>query len=186
VKSYNQPRREQRQQVITAADSLGVMVYPEGGSFFYHNMSMILDGHSGIEHNIPVAPVYDDVVQLWANSNTGYTPTLIVCYGAASGENYRYQHSNVWEKERLLTYTPRSVVDSRSRHRTMLPEEEYENGHILVSQSCKKLADAGVKVNMGSHGQLEGLGAHWEMWMLAQGGMTPLQVIRAGTINGAE
>jgi len=186
VKSYNQPRREQRQQVITAADSLGVMVYPEGGSFFYHNMSMILDGHSGIEHNIPVAPVYDDVVQLWANSNTGYTPTLIVCYGAASGENYWYQHTNVWEKDLLLTYTPRGIVDARARHRIMLPEEEYENGHILVSKSCKKLADAGVKVNMGSHGQLEGLGAHWEMWMLAQGGMTPLQVIRAGTMNGAE
>ncbi|MHB1277349.1 MAG: amidohydrolase family protein [Bacteroidia bacterium] len=186
VKSYNQPRREQRQQVITAADSLGVMVYPEGGSFFYHNMSMILDGHSGIEHNIPVAPLYDDVIQLWARSNTGYTPTLIVCYGAASGENYWYQHSNVWEKSHLLAFTPRSVVDSRSRHRTMIPEREYVNGHILVSQSCKKLLDAGVKVNLGSHGQLEGLGAHWELWMLAQGGMTPLEVIRCGTMNGAE
>ncbi|MDX5321396.1 MAG: amidohydrolase family protein, partial [Bacteroidota bacterium] len=186
VKSYNQPRREQRQQVITAADSLGVMVYPEGGSFFYHNMSMILDGHSGVEHNIPVAPVYNDVVQLWSRSNTGYTPTLIVCYGAASGENYWYQHTNVWEKEHLLKFTPRSVVDSRARHRTMLPEAEYENGHILVSQSCKKLADAGVKVNLGSHGQLEGLGAHWELWMLAQGGMSPLQAIRCATMNGAE
>ncbi|MBI1223227.1 MAG: amidohydrolase family protein [Bacteroidetes bacterium] len=186
VKSYNQPRREQRQQVITAADSLGVMVYPEGGSFFYHNMSMIVDGHSGIEHNIPVAPVYDDVVQLWSHSNTGYTPTLIVCYGAASGENYWYQHSNVWEKSMLLRYTPRSVVDMRSRHRTMIPEAEYENGHILVSKSCKKLADAGVKVNLGSHGQLEGLGAHWELWMLAQGGMSPMQAIRCATMNGAE
>lgn len=186
VKSYNQPRREQRQQVITAADSLGVMVYPEGGSFFYHNMSMILDGHSGIEHNIPVAPVYNDVVQLWSRSQTGYTPTLIVCYGAASGENYWYQHTNVWEKSHLLKFTPRSVVDMRARHRTMLPEKEYENGHILVSQSCKKLADAGVKVNLGSHGQLEGLGAHWELWMLAQGGMSPLQAIRCATMNGAE
>lgn len=186
VKSYNQPRREQRQQIITASDSLGVMVYPEGGSFFYHNMSMISDGHSGIEHNIPVAPLYDDVIKFWAASNTGYTPTLIVCYGAASGENYWYQHTNVWEKEHLLAFTPRSVVDSRARHRTMIPEEEYINGHFLVSQSCKKLLDAGVKVNLGSHGQLEGLGAHWELWMLAQGGMTPLEVIRCGTRNGAE
>lgn len=185
VKSYNQPRREQRQQVIAAADSLDVMVFPEGGSFFYHNMSMILDGHSGVEHNIPVAPVYDDVVKLWSASQTGYTPTLIVCYGAASGENYWYQHTNVWEKSRLLNFTPRSVVDARARHRTMIPEAEYENGHILVSQSCKKLSDAGVKVNLGSHGQLEGLGAHWELWMLTQGGMSPLQAIRSATMNGA-
>ncbi len=185
VKSYNQPRRNQRQQIIAAARKLKMNVVPEGGSFFFHNMSMILDGHTGIEHNIPIAPLYDDVVQLWAKSNTAYTPTLIVNYGSINGENYWYQKTNVWEKERLLTFTPRSIVDSRARHRTMVPDAEYENGHILTSKSCKKLADAGVRVNLGAHGQLQGLGAHWELWMLAQGGMTPLQAIRCATLNGA-
>ncbi len=186
VKSYNQPRREQRQQVIQAARELGIMVYPEGGSFFYHNMSMVLDGHTGVEHNIPVAPAYDDVVQLWGASKTGYTPTLIVNYGGVNGEYYWYQKTNVWEKERLLSFTPRAVVDARSRHRTMIPDEEYDNGHILVSQSCKKLSDGGVKVNLGAHGQLQGLGAHWELWMLSQGGMTNMESLRAATMNGAE
>ncbi len=185
VKSYNQPRREQRQMVIEAARELKMEVVPEGGSFFYHNLSMILDGHTTIEHNIPVAPLYNDVVQLWKNSQTGYTPTLIVCYGAPMGENYWYQHTNVWEKERLLRFTPRAVIDTRSRFRTMAPEEEYENGHILVSKSVKKLNDAGVKIDMGAHGQLQGLGAHWEIWMLAQGGMTPLEALRAATLNSA-
>jgi len=185
IKSYNQPRRDQRQQVIQAARELGMEVVPEGGSHFFHNMSMILDGHTTIEHNIPVADIYDDVVQLWKNSKTAYTPTLIVCYGAVSGEYYWYQHTNVWEKERLLAFTPRAIVDPRSRHRTMVPEEEYENGHILVSKSVRKLSDAGVRINMGAHGQLQGLGAHWEIWMLAQGGMTPLQALRTATINPA-
>lgn len=185
VKSYNQPRREQRQQVIQASQEEEIMVVPEGGSFFYHNMSMILDGHTGVEHNIPVVPAYDDVVQLWSNSNTGYTPTLIVNYGGLNGEYFFYQNSKVWEKELLLSYTPRAVVDPRSRHRTMVPQEEYENGHILVAESCKKLADAGVKVNLGAHGQLQGLGAHWELWMFVQGGMTPMEAIRAATMNGA-
>jgi len=62
---------------------------------------------------------------------------------------------------------------------------EYDNGHILVSQSCKRLTDAGVKVNLGAHGQLQGLGVHWELWMLAQGGMTNMEALRAGTLNGA-
>lgn len=185
VKSYNQPRRDQRQQVITAARNLKVMVVPEGGSFFYHNMTQILDGHTTIEHNIPVAPLYDDVVKLWSNSNTAYTPTLIVAYGAMNGENYWYQHTNVWENKRLLDFYPRGMVDSRARNRNMSPEEEYINGHILVSQSCKKLYDAGVKVNLGAHGQLHGLGAHWELWMLAQGGMTSMEAIRCATMNGA-
>jgi imidazolonepropionase-like amidohydrolase len=108
-----------------------------------------------------------------------------VNYGGLNGEYYWYQKTNVWEKQRLLNFTPRGIVDSRSRHRTMVPDKEYENGHILVSQTCKKLSDAGVKVNLGAHGQLQGLGAHWELWMLAQGGMTPLEAIRSATLNGA-
>lgn len=185
VKSYNQPRREQRQMIIEAARELKMEVVPEGGSFFYHNMSMVMDGHTTIEHNIPVAPVYNDVVQLWKNAGTAYTPTLIVSYGSLSGEYYWYQHSNVWEKERLLHFTPRAVIDTRARHRTMAPEEEYDNGHILVSRSVKKLSDAGVTVNMGAHGQLQGLGAHWEIWMMAQGGMTNMEALKTATINSA-
>lgn len=186
VKSYNQPRREQRQMVIQAAREMNVEVVPEGGSTFFSNMTMILDGHTGIEHNIPVAPAYNDVIQFWKNSKTAYTPTLIVAYGAMNGENYWYQHTNVWEKKRLLNFTPKVIVDERSRHRTMIPESEYENGHILASQTCKNLADAGVKVNLGAHGQLQGLGAHWELWMLQQGGMTNHEALRAATLNGAE
>ncbi|WP_018630556.1 amidohydrolase family protein [Niabella aurantiaca] len=186
VKSYNQPRREQNQQIIAAARELGVMVVPEGGSFFYHNMAMINDGHTTVEHNLPIAVLQDDVIQLWKRSATAYTPTLIVNYGSVSGEYYWYQHTNVWENKKLLKYTPRAVIDTRSRHRIMLPEEEYENGHILTSKSVKKLNDAGVTINMGAHGQIQGIGAHWEIWMMAQGGMSPLQALQTATINSAK
>ncbi|WP_412984554.1 amidohydrolase family protein [Pontimicrobium sp. IMCC45349] len=186
VKSYNQPRREQRQQVLQAAREEGIFVVPEGGSTFYHNITMIMDGHTGVEHNIPIAPVYKDVLELWGNSNTGYTPTLVVNYAGMSGEYYWYQNTNVWENEKLLKYFPRSIIDSRARHRVMIPQEEYENGHILTSKTCKALTDKGVKVNLGAHGQLQGLAAHWELWMLHQGGMTNMEALRAATLNGAD
>lgn len=186
VKSYNQPRREQRQMVIQAARELGMEVVPEGGSLFFHNLSQIIDGHTTVEHNLPIATLYDDVVQLWKNAGTAYTPTLIVSYGAVSGEYYWYQHTNVWENERLLKFTPRAVIDTRSRHRTMLPEEEYENGHMQVARHLKKLNDAGVKINMGAHGQIQGIGAHWELWMIQQGGMSNHDVLKTATINPAQ
>lgn len=186
VKSYNQPRRDQRQQVIQAARELGMLVVPEGGSFFYHNLTMVADGHTGIEHNIPVAPLYQDVLKFWGATDSHNTPTLIVNYGGVNGEYYFYQHSNVWENEKLLSFTPRAIIDARSRHRTMIPEEEYQNGHILTSQSCTKLQENGVNINLGSHGQLQGLGAHWELWMLAQGGMSNHQALKCATINGAK
>jgi imidazolonepropionase-like amidohydrolase/Tol biopolymer transport system component len=183
VKSYNQPRREQRQQIIAAARELGMMVVPEGGSLYPHNMTMIVDGHTGIEHAIPLARIYDDVVQLWSHSKTGYTPTLIVAYGGMFGEEYWYQHTNVWEDERLSAFVPREILDPRSRRRTMAPEEEYN--HVHIAEMVKKLRDAGVEVQLGAHGQREGLGAHWELWMMVQGGMTPWEALRAGTIDGA-
>ncbi len=186
VKSYNQPRRDQRQQVLQAAREMGINVVPEGGSTFYHNITQVIDGHTGIEHNIPVAPVYKDILEVWGKSGSGYTPTLIVNYGGMNGEFYYYERDNVWENKKLLTFSPRSIIDSRSRHRMKTPQEEYKNGHILVSETAKSLSDAGVKVNMGAHGQLQGLGAHWETWMLQQGGMSNLEALKAATINSAE
>jgi len=184
VKSYNQPRRNQRQQIIQAARQQQLLVVPEGGSTFFHNISMILDGHTGIEHTIPIAPIYNDVVTLWRHSQTGLTPTLIVGYGGIWGENYWYQKTNVWENERLLTFTPRPIIDARARRRMMIPDDDF--GHIALAKNCKDLIDAGVKVQLGAHGQLQGLGAHWEMWMFVQGGMTNMEAVRAATLYGAQ
>jgi len=39
---------------------------------------------------------------------------------------------------------------------------------------------------MGSHGQLQGLGAQWEIWNIASGGMPNYDVLRVATIFGAE
>ena len=186
VKSYNQPRRDQRQQVLQASREMGINVVPEGGSTFFHNLTMIIDGHTGIEHNIPVAPVYKDVLELWSASEVGYTPTLLVNYGGVNAEFYWYQKTNVWEDEKLLTFTPRGIIDSRSRRRMMIPEEEYENSHKLTSRTATALAERGVKVHMGAHGQLQGLGAHWELWSIQQGGMSNLEALKTATIYPAQ
>jgi imidazolonepropionase-like amidohydrolase/Tol biopolymer transport system component len=183
VKSYNQPRRDQRQQVLEAARQLHMMVVPEGGSLFMHNMTMVVDGHTGVEHSIPVAKIYGDVEQLWPGTHVGYTPTLIVGYGGMFGENYWYAKTNVWEDKRLVTFVPRRIIDSRSRRRVDAPDEEWN--HISNARIVADLAHRGVSVQLGAHGQREGLGAHWELWMLVQGGMTPLEALHVGTINGA-
>jgi imidazolonepropionase-like amidohydrolase len=144
----------------------------------------VLDGHTGVEHSLPVPRIYKDTIELFAKSGVGYTPTLIVGYGGLSGEFYWYQHTNVWENERLLTFTPRDVVDSRSRRRLMAPEDDFN--HVLIAKGAKQIADAGGSVQLGAHGQLQGLGAHWELWMLQQGGMSNMEALRAATVDGAE
>ena len=183
VKSYNQPRRDQRQKVLEAARQLDMQVVPEGGATFMHNLTMIADGHTTIEHNLPVESLYDDVLQFWSKSDTAITPTLVVSYGGLSGEFYWYEKMDVWRHQRLRTFVPRYVLEPRARRRQKAPEGDYN--HIRVAQGLKKLVDLGRWVNTGAHGQLDGLAEHWEMWMFAQGGMTPLEVLRAATLNPA-
>ncbi len=184
VKSYNQPRRNQRQQVIQAARDLNMMVVPEGGSLLQHNLTMVVDGHTTLEHSLPAAKLYDDVKQLWQASETAYTPTLVVAYGGIWGENYWYDKTEVWKHPRLSAYVPMSVLGPRSMRRPKAPDHHYNHFHI--AKSAKELNDLGVVTNIGAHGQRESLGAHWEIWMFAQGGMSPLQALKTATINPAK
>ena len=184
VKSYNQPRRDQRQWVLEAAREIGLNVFPEGGSMLQHNITMIIDGHTGIEHAIPVAPLRNDMLALLGVSNVGYTPTLVVGYGGIWGENYWYQKYDVFEDLRLLNFVPRHVVDARARRRLMVPDQEFY--HFELARAARQVVRAGGRVQLGAHGQMQGLGAHWELWMFVQGGMTELEAIRAATIHGAD
>jgi hypothetical protein len=83
-----------------------------------------------------------------------------------------------------MNFTPKAIVDERSRRRNTSEYGDY--GHIDVSKAVNDISKGGTKINLGAHGQLQGLGAHWELWMLAQGGMKPLDCIKSATINGAE
>jgi Tol biopolymer transport system component/imidazolonepropionase-like amidohydrolase len=184
VKSYNQRRRDARQMLVQAARELEMMVVPEGGSLVYANMTMVNDGHTGIEHALPVPKVYADLATLMGRSGTGYTPTIIVGYGGIWGENYWYERTDVWENRHLLAFTPREVVDARARRRLKAAEEGDWN-HVDIARGGKAVLDAGGHVLLGAHGQVQGLGVHWELWMLRQGGMTPLEALRAATLHGA-
>ncbi|WNC69263.1 amidohydrolase family protein [Thalassotalea nanhaiensis] len=184
VKSYNQPRRNQRQQIIQAGREMGMMVVPEGGSLLQHNLSMVADGHTSLEHSISTAKIYDDIRQFWQQSETAYVPTLVVSYGGISGEHYWYDKTEVWKHPRLSKYVPADVLAPRSMRRTTAPHHHYN--HFSVASIAKEMQDMGVLVGIGAHGQREGLAAHWEMWMMAQGGMTPLQALRTATIDPAK
>jgi len=183
VKSYNQPRRDQRQQINQAARELNMLVVEEGGSTFHHNMTMVLDGVTGVEHNIPVAPLYDDVLGLWRRTDVGNVPTLVVSYGGLSGERWWYARDAVWEEPRLNRFFPRETLDALSIRRETAPDWDY--WHIEVAKSAKALRDAGVRIMTGGHGQMQGLALHWEIWMLTQGGFSNWQALRAATIDGA-
>jgi imidazolonepropionase-like amidohydrolase/Tol biopolymer transport system component len=183
VKNYNQPRREQRQQVVEAARQENMLVVAEGGSLFGMDMALVADGNSTLEHNIPLDIFYNDVVQMFSQSQTNYTPTLVVSYGGLAGDPYWRQATNVWENP-LLVHTPPAILAADTVRRTTAPESNFVDDEN--AREAKKLADAGVKVSIGAHGQQAGIGSHWELWSFVRGGMNPVEALAAGTIESAK
>lgn len=186
VKSYMQPRREQRQWILQAAREERMLVVPEGGGDLEMDMTMVLDGHTTIEHALPIAPLSKDVVTLFGKSGTSYTPTLLVAYGGLSGDLWFHQKYDLWKDARLARHVPQGVIDEVGRIRHVMATDDADWHHVTVAASAKKIMDAGGKVCLGGHGQMQGLGPHWEMWAFVQGGMTPHQALRVATLSPAE
>ena len=184
VKSYQQPRREQRQQILAAAREVGIMVVPEGGSLFEMNMTMVADGHTTIEHSIPVANIYADVEAFWPPGKVAYTPTLLVGYGGMFGEEYWYAKTNVWEDPRLVEVRPAlHPRPALAPPRTPRPTTSGTTSASARSpRSSARTASSSTRARTAS---ARDSGLHWEIWMLAQGGMTPLEALRCATLNGA-
>lgn len=183
VKNYNQPRREQRQQVVEAARQENMLVVAEGGSLYGMDMALVADGNSTLEHNVPLEIFYDDVVQFFSQSQTNYTPTLVVSYGGLAGDPYWRQATDVFAHP-LLVHTPPKQLAADTVRRTKAPESDFVDDDN--AREAKKLMDAGVKVAIGAHGQQAGIATHWELWSFVRGGMSPVQALRTATMDAAE
>lgn len=185
IKMYLVGNRQQRQWVIEACKELKLMPTTEGGLDFKLNMTQLLDGYPGHEHSLPIYPIYEDVVKTIAESKMAVTPTLLVSYGGPWAENYYYSRENVWGDHKLQYFTPYEELARKSRRR---PGWFMEEEHIFKKHAefMKELVDAGGLAGIGSHGQLQGLGFHWELWSVGSGGMAIMDALRVATIIGAE
>ena len=183
VKNYNQPRREQRQMVVAAAQHEGMEVVPEGGSLYTMDITLVQDGDSTLEHNLPVEHFYDDVVSFWSQTKTNYTPTLVVTYGGLAADPYWRAHMDVLHDPILSKHEPPAQLAARNARSVLAPDEDYVDA--ASAREAKKLADKGVQVSIGAHGQQSGLGPHWEMWSFVRGGWSPIDALRAATIMPA-
>ncbi|MFC3310563.1 amidohydrolase family protein [Blastomonas aquatica] len=183
VKNYNQPRRDQRQQVVAASQADNLASVAEGGSLFGMDMTIIADGNTTLEHNIPQERLYEDVRSFFSQTRVGYTPTLVVTYGGPAGDPYWRSHTDVWNHPILSKHVPRRRLEATTVRREIAPEEDYSD--TWSAREAAELAKRGVPVGIGAHGQEEGLASHWELWSFVKGGMTPIEALRTATISGA-
>jgi imidazolonepropionase-like amidohydrolase/Tol biopolymer transport system component len=151
-------------------------------------MAGVLDGFSGIEHPSRVR-IYDDVATLIARSGTTHTGT----YGALifGSLNYMVRRRGwPWEWATMRRFVPRSAwqvtcIGCSAEEVPAYSPIELDNLIPLVSSAARTAAKGG-RVAIGAHGNIPGLGFHYEMWLHRLGGMANHEILRAATITGAE
>jgi imidazolonepropionase-like amidohydrolase/Tol biopolymer transport system component len=193
LKMYMSGNRQQRQYIIQAAKELKIMPTTEGGIDTRLDLTHAIDGYPGIEHNMPTAPLYNDVVELFKASQTTNSPTLIVSYGGPFGESYFYTFESPARDAKLRKFTPKDHLDAKTLRRGQAngpgPMGWFTKDDYIWPEHAKfvkKMIEGGARMAVGSHGQLQGLGYHWELWMMGSGGLSTHDALRVGTIYGAE
>jgi Tol biopolymer transport system component/predicted amidohydrolase len=185
IKSYMVGNRKQRQWIVLASKALGLMPTTEGAANQKMNITHAIDGMHGNEHTLPDSPLFRDVVELYARTRTAYTPTLIVQYNAPSVTEYFFTRTEVHDNQKMQRFYPHNRLDELTQRRPGWQRDTEFQFQQAAAQAAK-IQRAGGLVGVGAHGELQGMGYHWEMWAYAMGGMTPAEVLRAATIDGAK
>ncbi|WP_129775559.1 amidohydrolase family protein [Peristeroidobacter soli] len=184
IKSYMVGGRQERQFMIQGASALGMMPTTEGASDFRLNLTHALDGFSGNEHALPVSPLRKDVIELFASSRISYTPTISVLYGGRPAL-YEMTISHVPQGDpKVRRFIPGGLLDVKTR--TQKWTRHQDQTYSTFAADALAIQRAGGLVGMGSHGEMQGIGYHWELEAYASGGATTHEVLRAATIGSSE
>lgn len=203
VKVYQQSRRDQRQWYIDACNALEMLCVAEGGGDIWMNLGMVADGMHAIEHALPRAPLYADVHGFFSASadpaggtwGSAYTQTLNVAYGGMGGQQWFWQHMHPFvpqadgapnpHGERLLRHWPRRHLDGKAWRRNVVMQDGDWN-HQQTARDAAVMMRKGLLTTLGAHGELQGLGVHWELWSMGgEGAMTPEEALFSATMHGA-
>ena len=185
LKSYMIGNRRQRQWMIEACRKNEVMPTTEGGLDLKLNLTHAIDGFSGNEHSLPVVPLFDDVVELFARTGISYTPTLLVAYGGPFGETYFFTTTTIHDDPKIRRFIPHEVLDAKVRRSAWFHKDEHvypadrrvggqggSRGRARLHRQPRR--DAGHRLPLGD------VGAG------SSGGWKPMEVLRAATLHGAE
>ncbi|MEC3948144.1 amidohydrolase family protein [Sphingobium sp. HWE2-09] len=184
IKSYMIGDRAQRQYMVEAAKDLGMMPTTEGASDMVLNLTHAIDGFSGNEHAIPVSPLHQDIIRLFAQSRTSYTPTISVAYGTTPALFDFIINKRPQDDPKFRHFVPPGIVAEKLRNRHWMPPEAQS--WKMIAADAVAIQRAGGLVGIGSHGEMQGLGYQWEMQAFAAGGATPMETLKAATIGSAE
>ncbi|MEG3179311.1 amidohydrolase family protein [Sphingomonas sp. LT1P40] len=184
IKQYRAESRTVRQWIAMEAREQGLIATTEGS----HNpkliLTQLLDGYAGNEHALPIAPLQEDVIKLFALTRTSYVATLLVNTSSPAAKHYFVGKYDPALDPKVRRFWPPATIAAK------LGQREWSSLTAsrapALAKDTARLAEAGALVGMGAHGDDPGIGYHYEMEAHVLGGMTPAAVLHAATAGAAE
>src|SRR5262249_13070666 len=115
------------------------------------------------------------------------TPTI----ASLMGFRWFLRSGHLWNDTKMRRFLPSDVIAERQSRLeqgwAITNSTGRDSPDVLqeMSEAAGRIVEAGGMVAMGSHGDVPGAGAHYELWALAAGGMPLYDVLRCGTIWSA-
>ena len=177
--------RPDRQRFLTTARELGLTATAMNAPDFRKSLSAILDGFSSQQGAYEVLPLHNDVARLIAESGLIYAPMLLGRIGTMTGSFHAVSSLAPHADPKVQRFSTHRELDRLTRARTSWSVAEDYPFELAAAGPARIVANNG-KVAIGSGGRVQGLAFHWEMWMLARGGMPNHEILRSATASGAE
>lgn len=184
MKQYLLDTRIQRQWLLMASMKAGLNMTNEGFDNSLEYLGLVKDGSTGVEHCPSWGNVYMDVIKFLSLSGTFFTPTLQTFHGGEANTLYfRNQYFKSIDSK-LKRFTPPTVINNKISD--YKPKDTFQLFTNLDAIINAKVLHEGGKIGVGSHGEYQGIGVHFEIWGLQMGGLTNMEALRCATLTGAE
>ncbi len=145
-------------------------------------------------HSVYDQPVDGEFLALARRSGVIYTPTLIVSQGYQQLGNrnfleHRYDLECVDPATRRKAFLTDSLPNPPSAEEMARRARQAEERYRLMLRNLERVHAAGIPVAMGTDAgnplTLHGPSVYLEMEAMAEAGMSPMEILRAATVNGA-
>ena len=162
--------------------------------FYLEDARRIVDqGVAGLAHSVRDKPVDQALIDSMKKHGTWQMAATL----SREASMFAYDRTPSFINDsfftRSVSQTTIQLLSNPARQATnaAVPHfKEYPAFFETAKRNLKKLADSGVKYGMGTDtgppGRFPGYGEHWELELMVEAGLTPMQALIAATRNGAE
>jgi Tol biopolymer transport system component len=181
IKNFHLTNRRQSQMLSVATQRHGnLYLTAEQGDVDYV-LGLVLDGHTGWEHMLSYDTLHRDATQFFGRAGVTYSPTFIVGGLQFWGSEFFLPRDQPWKDPKYTRFIPWQWM---RLYPSFAARPQSDFSFPFMAESVAGVIRAGGNAAIGAHGEVPGIGDHWEMQMYASALSTD-ETLHMATIGGA-